>query len=211
MLVDSHCHLNMLDLIPFENDLDNLIDDAKAKGIAHILCVGVDLKHAADVLAIAERYPMVSASVGIHPSEKNALTATDEEILAFAQHRKVIAIGEMGLDYYYNESGHEMMQQQFRQQIRIAKRLKKPIIVHSRSAQADTIRILQEENAAVVRGVMHCFTQSWEMAAQAMELGFYISFSGIVTFKNANDVQEVAKKVPLEKMLIETDAPYLTP
>jgi len=211
MLIDSHCHLNMLDLSAYENDLDKLIADAKAQGVAHILCISVDLASAPEVIAIAQRYENVSASVGIHPSEKGELAATDEAIIALADHPKVVAIGEMGLDYYYNESGHDEMQRQFRQQIRIAHQLKKPIIIHSRAAHEDTIRIMKEENARDVGGVMHCFTESLEMAQQAMELGFFISFSGIVTFKNAKNVQAVAREIPLEKMLIETDAPYLTP
>lgn len=207
--VDSHCHLNMLDLSAYQGDLGALIEQAKRVGVQHILCVGVDLIHAQEVLDIAERFADVSASVGVHPSEK--ITITRADIMEFARHPKVIAIGETGLDYHYNDSGLDEQREHFRLHIRIAKELNKPLIIHSRSAQADTIRILQEEDAQSVGGVMHCFTESWAMAEQALALNFYISFSGIITFKNAIEVAEVAKKVPLERILIETDAPYLTP
>ena len=207
--VDSHCHLNMLDLAPYQGDLGALIEQAKRAGVKHILCVGIDLEHAQEVLDIAERFADVSASVGVHPSEKIMLTRAN--LLEFAQHPKVIAIGETGLDYHYNETGLEEQRERFRLHIAVSKELKKPLIIHSRDAREDTIRILQEENAQEIGGVMHCFTESWEMAEQALALNFYISFSGIVTFKNAIEVAEVAKKVPLKRILIETDAPYLTP
>lgn len=207
--VDSHCHLNMLNLSPYQGDLGALIEQAKRAGVKHILCVGVDLEHAQTVIDIAQRFEHVSASVGVHPSEKIALTRTD--LLTFATHPKVVAIGETGLDYHYNDSGFAEQHERFRLHISIAKQLKKPLIIHTRDAREDTIRILQEENAAEIGGVMHCFTESWEMAEQALALNFYISFSGIVTFKNALEVAAVAEKTPLERLLIETDAPYLTP
>ena len=211
MLVDSHCHLNMLELDPYDGDLGALIEKANSMGVEHILCVGVDLVHAQTVIEIAEYYNNVSASVGLHPSEKVDREPNVQELIELAEHPKVVAIGETGLDYYYNKTGLEIMRDRFRRHIQAAIKLKKPIIVHSRNAREDTICILQEENAAKVRGVMHCFTENWEMAQQAMALGFYISFSGIVTFHNAKNVAEVAQKVPLDKMLIETDAPYLAP
>lgn len=211
MFVDSHCHLNMLDLRPYEGDLGVLIEKAKIKGIEHILCVGVDLVHAQTVIEIAERFKNVSASVGLHPRETVNHEPTMQEIMELADHPKVVAIGETGLDYHYNNSGLEIMRDRFRSHIRAALKLSKPLIIHSRSASIDTIRIMQEEDAKVVRGVMHCFTESWDIARQMLELGFYISFSGIVTFKNATNVAKVAKRTPLEKILIETDAPYLTP
>ncbi len=211
MLVDSHCHLNMLNLDAYNGNLGALIDQAKSVGVEHILCVGVDIDNAQAVIDIADQYEGVSASVGLHPSEKVDKEPTVEELVTLARHPKVVAIGETGLDYYYNDSGLDIMRDRFRTHIRAALTLKKPIIIHSRSAHEDTIRIMREENAARVKGVMHCFTESWEMAQEAMELGFFISFSGIVTFKNAKNVAEVAEKVPLDRMLIETDAPYLTP
>lgn len=211
MFVDSHCHLNMLDLKPYEGDLGVLIEKAKIKGVRHILCVGVDLVSAQTVIEIAERFKNVSASVGLHPSEKVNHEPTTQEIIELADHPRVVAIGETGLDYYYNNSGLEIMRDRFRSHIRAALKLRKPLIIHSRSASIDTIRIMQEEDAKMVCGVMHCFTESWNMAKQALELGFYISFSGIITFKNAANVSAVAEKTPLDKILVETDAPYLTP
>jgi TatD DNase family protein len=207
--IDSHCHLNMLDLTPYQGDLGALLEQAKSAGVEHILCVGVDLENAQEVLDIAERFTNVSASVGVHPSEKTPVTYAD--IMRFAEHPKVIAIGETGLDYHYNDSGLDEQRQRFRLQIQIAKALHKPLIIHTREAREDTLQIMREEQAQTVGGVMHCFTESWEMAEQALALNFYISFSGIVTFKNAVEVAEVAKKTPIDRILIETDAPYLTP
>lgn len=211
MLVDSHCHLNMLNLDAYKGDLSALIEQAKSVGVEHILCVGVDIENAQAVIDIADQYEGVSASVGLHPSEKVKTEPSVEELVTLASHPKVVAIGETGLDYYYNDSGLDVMRERFRTHIKAALQLKKPIIIHSRNAHQDTIQIMREENASQVKGVMHCFTESWEMAQEAMKLGFFISFSGIVTFKNAANVAEVAKKVPLDCMLIETDAPYLTP
>jgi len=210
-LIDSHCHLNMLNLEKYDGDLTCLIEAAEQQNVKKMLCIGVDLEHAQEVIDIAQKYEHVYASVGVHPSEKCKVEPDIETLKRFAMQNKVVAIGETGLDYYYNDSGLDIMRDRFRRHIQLARELKKPLIIHSRDAREDTIKILQEENAKEVRGVMHCFTENWEMAQQAMALDFYISFSGIVTFKNAKNVQEVAEKVPLEKMLIETDAPYLTP
>ena len=211
MLVDSHCHLDMLDLTPYEGKLEFLIEKAKSVGVEHILCVDVDLVNAPRVIEIAEQFNTVSASVGLHPSEKVDCELIMTELIELASHPKVIAIGETGLDYYYNKTGLDEMRNRFRRHIQVAIKLAKPLIIHSRNAPMDTIQIMQEENAKTVGGVIHCFTESWKMAKQAMDLNFYISFSGIVTFKNAKNVSEVAKQVPLENMLIETDAPYLAP
>ncbi len=211
MLIDTHCHLNMLNLDAYEGDLGALIERAKSVGVEYILCVGVDLIHAPVVIGIAECFENVFASVGLHPSEKINREPTVEELVKLADHPKVVAVGETGLDYYYNKEGLEVMRERFRTHVQAARQVKKPIIVHSRSAPEDTICILREEKAAEVGGVMHCFTEEWVLAEQAMDLGFYISFSGIVTFKNAKNVVAVAEKVPLERLLIETDAPYLTP
>lgn len=211
MLVDSHCHLNMLNLDIYNGDLGALIDRAKSVGVEHILCVGVDIENAQTVINIADQFSGVSASIGLHPSEKVIKEPTVKQLVTLANHPKVIAIGETGLDYYYNNSGLDVMRERFRTHIRAALEINKPIIIHSRGAHEDTIRIMREENASQVKGVMHCFTESLKMAQDAMALDFLISFSGIVTFKNAKNVADVAKKVPLECMLIETDAPYLTP
>lgn len=211
MLVDSHCHLNMLNLDKYQDDLSQALQAATDAGVEHVLCVGVDVRNTQQVLSVAEQFENVSASVGLHPSEQRDYDISQDELLKMADHDKVVAIGETGLDYYYNKDNLDSMRERFRVHIRAAREVNKPIIVHTRDAQQDTIQIMRDEKANECCGVMHCFTESWEMAQQALELGFYVSFSGIVTFKNAKNVQEVAKNVPLERLLIETDAPYLTP
>ncbi len=210
-LVDSHCHLNMLDLTQFDGQLDNVLAAAKQNGVERFLCVNVDRENQPEVISIAERYPEVFASVGLHPSEAVKDILSDGDIIRYASHPKVVAIGESGLDYYYNDTGLEQQRESFVQHIRLAKQLQLPLIIHTRDAQEDTIRLMQEHGADECGGVMHCFTESLEMAQQAMDMGFYISISGIVTFKNAANVQAVAKAVPLDRLLVETDAPYLTP
>lgn len=211
-LVDSHCHLDQLDLAPYAGDLSKALAHAKTLGIQHFLNVCITLKDFPRVLQIAHDYPNVSASVGLHPNEVAVPhEPTAEEIFNLAQDKKVVAIGETGLDYYRSTGDIEWQRDRFRAHIQAAQKISKPIIVHSRQAKADTLQILQEENAAIVGGVLHCFTEDWEMAKLALDLNFYISFSGIVTFKNAVAIQEVAKKIPLNRMLIETDSPYLAP
>lgn len=211
MLVDSHCHLNMLDLSLFQGDLKNAILAAKKQDVNTFLCVAVDLEHFPDVLKVAQTYPEVFASMGIHPNEKLHVEPSEDELVKRAKQKKVIAIGETGLDYYRSDGDLSWQQERFRKHIRVAKKLHKPLIIHSRQAREDTIRILQDEKADEVRGIMHCFTEDWDMAKKAMDLGFLISFSGIVTFKNAADLQDLVKKIPLECLLVETDAPYLAP
>lgn len=211
MFVDSHCHPYMLDLSDYGNDFDAWLSDTKASGVDALICVAVDMNTAKQSISIAEKYDNIFASVGSHPSEKAEDDLAIETIVALAKHPKVVAIGETGLDYYYNKDNLAVMRNRFRDHIRAAKLANKPLIIHTRDARKDTIEIMQAENADAVGGVMHCFTESMEMAEAAMALGFYISFSGIVTFKNAKELQAVATAVPLEKMLIETDAPYLAP
>lgn len=210
-LVDSHCHLNMLDLSLYPNGIDDVFVSAKQLGVEHMLCVGVDVEHFPEVLAYAERYPNVFASVGLHPTEQESDEPTIEQLVSLASHPKVVAIGETGLDYYRHEGDLTWQQQRFRRHIQAAKQLNKPLIIHTRQAREDTISILKEQGAADVGGVLHCFTENWEMAKAALDLNFYISFSGIVTFRNATELQDIAKRVPLDRMLVETDAPYLTP
>lgn len=210
-IVDSHCHLDTLDLAPYGGDLQRVLDAAKALGVHHFLCVCIDLDHFPTVLAVAEKYQQVFATVGLHPNEVVDSEPTIEQLVQLAKHPKVVGIGETGLDYYRTEEASDWQQQRFRTHIQAAKLSGKPLIIHSRAAKADTIRLMKEENAADVGGVMHCFTEDWEMAKQAMDLGFYISFSGIVTFRNAEILKEVAQRIPLDKMLVETDAPYLAP
>lgn len=211
MLVDSHCHLDQLDLSAYAGDLGAALKAAQQRGVEYFLCVCIDLDHFPQICAIAENYPQVKITLGLHPTETAATEPTVQELLDFAQHSSVVGIGETGLDYYRCEGDVSWQQERFRRHIEVAKILRKPLIVHTREAQADTIRILVEENAREVGGVMHCFTETWEMAEQALNLGFYISFSGIITFKNAKALQEVVKKTPLDRLLIETDAPYLAP
>ncbi len=213
MIVDSHCHLNMLDLAPYDGDLAAAVNAAKEKGVEYLLTISVDLPKIPEVIAIAERFANVYASVGVHPDEHQAEAIDLSSVQDLAVHDKVVAIGETGLDYYRQEAGADMTWQhdRFRQHIDIAKTLQKPLIIHSRAAREDTIRILREEHAEDIGGVMHCFTEDWDMAKKALDLGFYISMSGIMTFKNAKEVQEVAMKTPLDRLLIETDSPFLTP
>jgi TatD DNase family protein len=212
MIVDSHCHLNIL---PAEKvgTVEEVIDNAKALGVTRMMCVAINPEQWGEVLEIADKHPEVYATIGIHPCEDKELVMDDEAILQAARHPKVLAIGECGLDYFHFEGESDMTWQheRFRQQIRIAKQLNKPLVIHTRNSTPDCLQILQEEGAEEVGGIMHCFVEDLETAERAMALGFYISFSGIVTFKNAKALKEVAKAVPLEKMLVETDSPYLAP
>ena len=208
MLVDSHCHLNFPELVC---RLDSVMELMRKNGVAHALCVGVTLEEFPQVRALVERYPHIYGSVGVHPDYENVAEVSADELVKLADHPKIIAIGETGLDYYRAKGDLEWQRERFRRHIRAARRCGKPLIIHTREAAADTLRIMRDEGADQAGGVMHCFTESWEAAEAAMELGFYISFSGIVTFKNAQALKEIARKVPLERMLIETDAPYLAP
>jgi TatD DNase family protein len=211
MLVDSHCHLDRLDLAYFKKDLSDCLDFAREQGILHFLCVCIDLANFPAVLAIAEQFTDVSASVGVHPTEQVAEEASLDELIKLAQHPKVVALGETGLDYYRENTQKELQQQRFRQHIRAAIAVNKPLIVHTRAARTDTLRLLKEEGAQQVGGVLHCFTEDLAMAEAAIKENFYISFSGILTFKNAAELKSIAQKLPLERLLIETDAPYLAP
>jgi len=208
MLVDSHCHLDF-------PDLAGRVDDALAlmreNDVTHALCVSVTLQEFPQVRALAERYPNLYASVGVHPDYDNVPQVTEQELVKLANHPRVVAIGETGLDHYRIKGGAEWQRERFRTHIRAARSSGKPLIVHMRDAAEDTLRIMREEGAPEVGGVMHCYTGTWDVAQAAMDLGFWISFSGIVTFKNAAALREVAKKVPLDRMLIETDSPYLAP
>jgi TatD DNase family protein len=208
MLVDSHCHLDFPDLAA---DLDGVMALMQKNQVTHALCVSVTLEDFPKVRAIAEKYPHVFASVGIHPDYEGVSEGAPEILARLADHPKVVAIGETGLDYFRLKGDLGWQRERFRNHIRAARLCGRPLIIHTREAAQDTIRIMREEGADKAGGVMHCFTESWEVAQAAMDLGFYISFSGIVTFKNAKALKEVARKVPLERMLIETDSPYLAP
>ncbi len=204
---DSHCHLNMID----STSPEELVQTAQSQGVHHLLCVSVDLDTFPTVLAIAQNNPGVFASVGIHPNTPEKHTCDFNTLVDLAQQSSVVAIGETGLDYYRSQGPLNWQQQRFRLHIAAAKHTQKPLIIHNRQAAADTLDILRTEQASEIGGVMHCFVDDWETARQALDLGFYISFSGIVTFKNAQNLQAVAKKVPSDRLLIETDAPYLAP
>ncbi|MBI4206203.1 MAG: TatD family hydrolase [Betaproteobacteria bacterium] len=208
MLVDSHCHLDFPELA---SQLDSVMALMRENQVAHALCVSVTLEDFPQVRSLAERYPHLYGSVGVHPDYENVGEVSIERLVKLADHPKIVAVGETGLDYYRLKGDLEWQRERFRCHIRAARQCRKPLIIHTRAAAADTLRIMREERAGEARGVMHCFTESWEVAREAMDLGFYISFSGIVTFKNAQALKDVARKVPLERMLIETDSPYLAP
>ncbi|MCC6200455.1 MAG: TatD family hydrolase [Moraxellaceae bacterium] len=209
MFIDSHCHLDRLDLGKLGTDLDGALAAARARGVRHFLCVGVDLETLPDVLAVAEAYEDVSASVGVHPLHLDSLEPEIEQLITLAAHPKVVAIGETGLDYHYDQESPAIQQRRFRKHIEASLRTRKPLIVHTRAAREDTIAILRGEGAFA--GVMHCFTEDWDMAKAALDLGFYISFSGIVSFANAVELRDVASRVPMDRLLIETDSPWLAP
>lgn len=212
-LVDSHCHLDRLDLTPWDGQLEGALENAKQHGIGHMLCVSISLEEYPTILDIARAHENVQVSVGVHPNETKCQDPTADELVALAQDPQVIAIGETGLDYFRQskKSDLEWQRDRFRRHIAAAKQTGKPLIIHTRESTADTVRILREEGADAVGGVMHCFVENWDIAKQCMDLNFHISFSGIVTFKNAQELQEVAQKIPLERMLVETDSPYLAP
>ena len=208
MFIDSHCHLDFPDLV---KDLDGLLANMRANEVTHALCVSVQLETFPQVLDLAVQHDNLYASVGVHPDYELETEPTQAELVRLAQHPKVIAIGETGLDYYRLTGNLDWQRERFRIHIRAARECGKPLIIHTRSAAADTLRIMAEEDAGSVGGVMHCFTENLQVAQAAIELGFYISFSGIVTFKNAAVIKEVAQSIPLERILIETDSPYLAP
>lgn len=207
-LVDSHCHL---DFEPLRNDLEGVLQRARANGVAYMLCVAVNLEDFPGMLEISRRHAQVFASVGVHPNEDEGHEPEVEELVSYAADPRVVAIGETGLDYYRTQTQAPWQQERFRRHIRAARACGKPLIVHMRDAEEDTVRILREEGAQSAGGVMHCFTGSWATAAAVMDLGFYISFSGIITFRNAEPLRAVARQVPGERLLIETDSPYLAP
>jgi len=206
--VDSHCHINFPELAA---DMDGVLTRMRENDVTHAMCVSVNLADFPQVLALAEQHDHIYASVGVHPDYEDVDEPSVARLVELAQHEKIIAIGETGLDYFRLTGDLEWQRERFRTHIRAARECAKPLIIHTRSAVEDTLRIMREENIAEVGGVMHCFTESWEMAEEAIAMNFYISFSGIVTFKNAKQLKDVAQRVPLDRMLIETDSPYLAP
>lgn len=211
MLVDSHCHLDRLEGAP--DALPGYLDRATAAGVDHLLCVSINLEAWPDMRALIEPYPQVSCSVGVHPCEDETAECSEAALVERAADPRVVAIGETGLDYYYgkSEAERERQRERFALHVAAARATGKPLIVHTRDAREDTIGLLRETGADAVGGVLHCFTESWDMARQALDLGFYISFSGIVTFRNADSLRDVARRVPEDRILVETDAPYLAP
>lgn len=207
-LVDSHCHLNFE---PLNAGLEDVLQRARDNGVGHMLCVSVTLETFPEIRALAHGHPHVFASVGVHPNEREGQEATVDELTRLADDDRVVAIGETGLDYYRSQGDMAWQQERFRRHIRAAKQSGKPLIVHTREAADDTLRIMREEGAAGIGGVMHCFTESADVARAALDLNFYISFSGIVTFRNAEALRDVAKQIPPDRLLVETDAPYLAP
>lgn len=209
-LVDSHCHFDLLNEDITPDEVENFVADAKKQGVAYFLNVCVSISRLKQVLLPAETYPFVFASVGLHPNDTDEET-TINELVTLSEHPRIVAIGETGLDYFRSSGELGWQRERFRNHIRAARQVNKPLIIHTRNAIRDTLDIMREESAKDVGGVMHCFTENWDAAQEAMEMGFCISFSGIVTFKNAAVIQDVASKIPLNRMLIETDAPYLAP
>jgi TatD DNase family protein len=212
-VVDSHCHLNSIDLSEFDHDMGQVISLARTNGVEHMLCVCCEPSDLPDLYQLAETYPSVSISVGIHPNTEMSEEFDAQHLVKLSSHPACIAMGETGLDYYRTETddARQIQQLRFREHIRAAIASSKPLIIHTRQAADDTLLLMKEENAAAIGGVMHCFSEDWDVAQRALDLNFYISFSGIVTFKNATVLRDVAQKVPLDRMLIETDSPYLAP
>ncbi len=207
-LVDSHCHLNF---DPLGQQLPQILAQAREAGVAHMLCVSVTLEDYPQVHALAHAYPHIFASVGVHPNEQTGRDPSVDELVSLAADSRVVAIGETGLDYYRSSGDLTWQHDRFRRHIRAARQSGKPLIIHTREAAADTLRIMQEEGAREIGGVMHCFSEDWAVAEAALAMNFYISFSGIVTFKSAETLRGVAARVPADRLLIETDAPYLAP
>ena len=208
MYIDSHCHINFPELA---ENMPEILGRMAENKVTHALCVSVDLPDFPQVLDLAERFPNVFASVGVHPDYPDTIEPSVEDLVRLADHPKIVAIGETGLDYFRLEGDLEWQRVRFRTHIRASRATGKPLIIHTRAAAEDTLRIMAEEGADAAGGVMHCFTESLAVAEAAIAMGFYISFSGIVTFKSARDLQAVARAIPLELMLIETDSPYLAP
>lgn len=211
MLIDSHCHLDRLDFAPYGHDFSRFVRETREAGVGHMLCVSISLEDYPAMRLLAEGHDCISVSVGVHPNEQECQEPSVEDLITRAADPKVVAIGETGLDYFRSEGDLAWQHERFRTHIRAARATGKPLIIHTREAREDTLRILEEERAAEVGGVLHCFTEDWETARHALDLNFYISFSGIVTFRNAAQIQDAARRVPDDRFLIETDSPYLAP
>jgi TatD DNase family protein len=207
-IIDSHCHINFPEL---GEDIEGVLRRMEENNVAKALCVSVQLEKLDEILGLATKYPNIYASVGVHPDNENCEEPTTEQLVTLSNHPKVVAIGETGLDYFRTKGDTEWQRKRFRVHIDAAKRTHKPLIIHTREAGNDTLDILREQGRGEVKGVMHCFTETLPFALASIELGFLISFSGILTFKNAEDIRTVAKAIPLESVMVETDSPYLAP
>ncbi|MDC0422687.1 TatD family hydrolase [Methylophilaceae bacterium] len=208
MFIDSHCHINFPEL---RDNIKTILENMNANKITNALCVSVTLDDFPGVLELADQYDNIFASVGVHPDYEDINEPSVDRLVALAQHTNVVAIGETGLDYFRLKGDLSWQRERFRIHIRSAIESELPLIIHTRSAQEDTIKIMKDEKASKAGGVMHCFTESYDMAKKAIDQNFYISFSGIITFKNAQDLRDTVKKVPMDRILIETDSPYLAP
>ena len=207
-IVDSHCHLNFPD---FDGRIPDIIQNAKDNEISHMLCIATSWENRDEVLALAAAHSEISAAVGVHPTTTGGHEPNLEELTEAVAADNVVAVGETGLDYFRSEGDLRWQHERFHRHIEAARSVKKPLVIHTRAAADDTMQTLRDHNARDAGGVMHCFAEDWRVAEQALDIGFYISFSGIVTFKSAKAVQEVAMKAPLDRILVETDAPYLAP
>ncbi|MGH1371525.1 MAG: TatD family hydrolase [Cellvibrionaceae bacterium] len=211
MLVDSHCHLDRLKLDKYDGDLTKALQAARDADVGKMLCVGISLENREAVTGLAEKFDDVVASVGVHPLDVESGLATEAQLIEWGKHEKVVALGESGLDYYYSDESKDVQQESFAVHLRAAAEAKLPVIVHTRDARQDTLDLIAEHGCQESAGVLHCFTESWEMAKAAMDMNYYVSISGIVTFKNADALRDVARKMPLDRLLVETDSPYLAP
>ncbi|HHW7520075.1 TPA: TatD family hydrolase [Mannheimia haemolytica] len=210
-IIDSHCHLDSLDYETRHKNVDEVIENAKARGVHHFISVCTTVGRFEAMKNLTAHRNDVSLSCGVHPLNVEDEPFDYDKLFQFAQDPKVVAIGETGLDYHYTPETKALQQSLFVQQIEIANKLNKPLIIHSRSARQDTMDMLEQNNAEKCGGVLHCFTEDWAMAKRALDIGFYISISGIITFRNAEELREVVRKVPLDRLLVETDSPYLAP
>lgn len=211
MLVDSHCHLDKLDLSPYQGDIHKAVSAANERGVHHFVCIGIDLENMGQVVNLAEQIPHVYATVGVHPLYRESREPLASELLQWAKHPKVIAIGETGLDYFYGDGDLGWQRDRFKIHIEAANQSGLPLVIHTRGAKQDTLDYLTRYGSDRLQGVLHCFTEDLDMAKQAIDLGFLISISGIVTFRNAHELRQVVKSLPLDRILIETDSPWLAP
>lgn len=211
MIIDSHCHLDRLKLEPYNGDLSAAIAAAKARGVQQMVCIGISLGNIEEVIRIAQTYPEVVASVGVHPCDVASGTATIEQLTQWSCQDKVVALGETGLDYHYETDSKALQHESFAMHLTVGGQVGLPVVVHTREAREDTLALIKSYGSLEHSGVLHCFTEDWAMAKQALDLNYYVSISGIVTFKNAEQIREVVRKMPLDRLLVETDSPYLAP